>query len=120
MWLSAASAQQKKQDKVAKTEILKGSEQQMISECGVGRTSIKQTVTTIATTGNKTPTYKIETVLWLQMSDAEGYSCVGAWGYELMSIIEEKKTTAEADKEKKRQADKAFGLLNYLQREGNH
>lgn len=91
MCLYTASAQQKKENKAVKTEILKGSEQQMTSECGVGKTSINQTVTTIATAGNKMPIYKIQTVLWLQMSDAEGYSCVGAWGYELMSITEEKK-----------------------------
>jgi len=98
-------------------EILKGSKQQMNSECGMGYTSIKQTVTTYNV---QKPTYKICTLLWLQFSNIEGYECYGAWGYELMSITENKFTLLDVEKEKKRQTDKAFGLLNYLQREGNH
>jgi len=104
----------------AKTEILKGSQQQMMSECGSGKTAIKQTVITTSSTNGKKVVYKIKTILWFQFADAEGKNCYGAWGYDLLALNEEKLTLPDVEKEKKRQAEKAFGLLNYLQLEGNH
>jgi hypothetical protein len=65
-------------------------------------------------------TYEVKTVLWFRFTDAEGRSCYGNWRYDLMTINEKKKNLAEVKKEKERQANKAFDLLNHLQREGNH
>ena len=103
-----------------KTEILKGSEQQMMSECGAGKTSIEQNITTNYGKNGSAYTYEVKTVLWFRFTDTEGRRCYGNWQYDLMTIDEKKATLAEVKKEKQRQAKKAFDLLNYLQREGNH
>lgn len=103
-----------------KTEILKGSEQIMMSECGAGKTSIEQTITTTYGKNGDKDTYEVETILWFRFTDAEGRRCYGNWRYDMMSMVEKKQTLAEVKKEKERQAKKAFELLHHLQREGNH
>lgn len=113
-------AQERTVDGEIKTEILKGSEQLMMSECGAGKTSIEQNITTMYGKNGSAGTYEVKTVLWFRFTDAEGRRCYGNWRYDLMTIDEKKLTLAEVKKEKQRQAKKAFDLLNYLQREGNH
>lgn len=113
-------AQERTVDGEVKTEILKGSEQQMMSECGAGKTSIEQNVTTNYGKNGSADTYEVKTVLWFRFIDAEGRRCYGNWRYDLMTIDRKKLTLSEATKEKYQQAKKAFELLNYLQREGNH
>ncbi len=113
-------AQKRTGDSEVKTEILKGSEQRMMSECGAGKTSIEQNITTNYGKNGSAFTYEVKTVLWFRFTDAEGLRCYGNWRYDLMTIDEKKPTLAEVKKEKQRQAKKAFDLLNYLQREGNH
>lgn len=103
-----------------KTETLKGSEQVMMSECGAGKTSIEQIITTMYGKNGGKDTYEVETILWFRFTDAEGRRCYGNWRYDLMSMVEKKQTLAEVKKEKERQAKKAFDLLDHLQREGNH
>lgn len=113
-------AQERTVDGEVKTEILKGSEQQMMSECGAGKTSIEQNITTNYGRNGSADSYEVKTVLWFRFTDAEGRRCYGNWRYDLMTIDEKKSTLAEVKKEKQRQAKKAFDLLNYLKREGNH
>ena len=113
-------AQERTDDGEVKTEILKGSEQQMMSECGAGKTSIEQNITTNYGKNGSADSYEVKTVLWFRFTDGEGKRCYGNWRYDLMTIDEKKTTLAEVKKEKQRQAKKAFELLNYLQREGNH
>jgi hypothetical protein len=107
-------------DGEVKTEILKGSEQQMMSECGAGKTSIEQNITINYGRNGSANTYGVKTLLWFSFADAEGRSCYGNWRYDLMSVNKEKLTLTELKKEKERQTKKAFELLNHLQREGNH
>ena len=113
-------AQQRTVDGEVKTEILKGSEQQMMSECGAGKTSIEQNITTNYGRNGSANTYEVKTVLWFCFTDAEGRRCYGNWRYDLMSVNKVKLTLAELKMEKERQTKKAFELLNHLQRNGNH
>jgi len=105
---------------VAKTEILKGSVQKLFTECGYGNTSIKQTVTTYIFPKSKKPYYDVETTLWLQYTDKEGYTCYGAWGYDLFNVKQLALGKTSLKREKEQQASKAFELLEYLKIEGNH
>lgn len=118
--VTLAYSQKHQLDGEIKTEILKGSEQRMIGECGAGKTSIEQEITTVYGKNGNKDSYEVQTILWFRFTDAEGLRCYGNWQYELMSIKEKKLTLAEAKREKDRQAKKAFELLNHLQREGNH
>lgn len=56
-------AQKHTVDGEVKTEILKDSEQKMISECGASKTSIEQNVTTMYGKNGSKDTYSVTTIL---------------------------------------------------------